>query len=128
MSETFDELVGIMDRLREPGGCPWDREQDLDSMVKCLREELDEVVAAIAARDGENLKEEIGDLLFNLIFVARLGREEGWFTMEDCLAGIRDKIVRRHPHVFGEGTLETAEEVLAQWKRIKEEEKAGDEP
>jgi tetrapyrrole methylase family protein/MazG family protein len=126
MSRTFDELVEIMDRLREPGGCPWDREQDLDTMVKCLREELDEVEAAMKARDGENLKEEIGDLLFNLIFVARLGKEEGWFTMEDALVGIRDKIVRRHPHVFGDGKLDTADEVLEQWNRIKEEERAED--
>lgn len=124
MSDTFDELVSIMDLLRSPEGCPWDRKQDLDTMVDCLKEELDEVIAAMKARDGENLKEEIGDLLFNLIFVARLGKEEGWFTMEDAVVGIRDKIVRRHPHVFGEKKLETAEEVLEQWGRIKEEEKA----
>ena len=122
MSETFTELVGIMDRLREPGGCPWDREQDFDTFLPNLREELEEVEAAIRARDPANLCEEIGDLLFNLLFVARLGKEEGWFTIEDCLKGIRDKIVRRHPHVFGNASCETSEEVLDQWHRIKREE------
>jgi MazG family protein len=123
MSETFDELVSIMDRLREPGGCPWDREQDLDSFLPNLREELEEVEEAIRKKDPENLCEEIGDLLFNLVFVARLAKEEGWFTIEDSLAGIRDKIVRRHPHVFGDANCETPEEVLDQWNRIKETEK-----
>ena len=125
MSDTFDELMRIMDVLREPGGCAWDREQDFDSMIGCLREELAEVEAAMQARDGANLREEIGDLLFNLIFVTRLGKEEGWFTMEDVLVSIRDKIVRRHPHVFGDAEASTPEEVLAQWQRIKEEERRG---
>ncbi len=125
MSRTFDELVAIMDRLREPGGCPWDREQDLDSMAPHLQEELDEVTDAIRNRDPENLCEEIGDLLFNLVFVARLAREKGWFTIEDCLSRIRDKIVRRHPHVFGDARCDTAGEVLDQWNRIKEGEKEG---
>ena len=123
MSRTFDELVAIMDRLREPDGCPWDREQDLDTMVKCLREELEEVEAAMRARDYPNLMEEIGDLLFNLIFVARLAKEEGAFTMEDALVGSRDKLIRRHPHVFGDAKLDTSEEVLEQWNRIKQDEK-----
>jgi len=123
MSKTFDELVAIMDRLREPGGCPWDREQSLETMAPHLQEELDEVVEALRNRDPENLSEEIGDLIFNLVFVARLAKEEGWFTMEDSLVGIRDKIIRRHPHVFGEGNCETSEEVLEQWDRIKAEEK-----
>ena len=123
MSETFDELVSIMDRLREPGGCPWDREQDLDSFLPNLREELEEVEEAIRKKDPKNLCEEIGDLLFNLVFVARLAKEEGWFTIEDSLASIRDKIVRRHPHVFGDASCETPEEVLDQWNRIKQTEK-----
>ncbi len=124
MSQTFDELVAIMDRLREPGGCPWDRKQDFDSFVPCLREELAELEAAIAKRDAANICEELGDLFFNLVFVARLGKEQGWFTAEDALKGIRDKIVRRHPHVFGDASCETPEQVLEQWAKIKRQEKA----
>ncbi len=125
MSDTFDELLRIMDRLREPGGCPWDRAQDLETFAPNLREELEEVEAAIEKGDARNLCEELGDLMFNLVFVARLAKERGWFTMEDSLRGIRDKIVRRHPHVFGDASCETPEEVLDQWNRIKEDEKNG---
>lgn len=125
MSETFDELVEIMDRLREPGGCPWDREQTLETFAPNLREELDEVIAAIEKGDARNLMEEVGDLLFNLVFVARLAKERGWFTIEDSIVSIRDKIVRRHPHVFGDGHCETSEEVLDQWARIKDLERNG---
>lgn len=120
MSKTFTELVEIMDRLREPGGCPWDRAQDLDSFLPNLREELVEVEEAARRKDPENLCEELGDLLFNVIFVARLAKEEGWFTIEDSLVSIRDKIVRRHPHVFGDAECETPQDVLDQWNRIKE--------
>lgn len=123
MSKTFDELVAIMARLREPGGCPWDQEQNLGTMATHLQEELDEVVQALENNDPENLCEEIGDLIFNLVFVARLAEEKGWFTMEDALDGIRKKIIHRHPHVFGDKTCETSEEVLEQWNRIKAEEK-----
>jgi uncharacterized protein YabN with tetrapyrrole methylase and pyrophosphatase domain len=124
MSKTFEELTRIMDRLREPGGCPWDRDQDFDSFLPNLREELEEVEAAVRGRDPKNLCEEIGDLIFNLIFLARLAKEEGWFTIEDSLVSIRDKIVRRHPHVFGDANCETPEEVLDQWNRIKDKEKS----
>ena len=126
MSDTFDELVRIMDRLREPGGCPWDRKQTLSTFAPNLREELAEVEEAMAKRDPANLCEEIGDLMFNIVFVARLAKEEGWFTMEDALKGIRDKIIRRHPHVFGDAHCEDADEVLAQWNKIKEAEKKGE--
>ena len=125
MSETFSELVRIMDRLREPGGCPWDRAQNLDTFLPNLREELEEVEQALRNRDTANLCEEIGDLIFNLIFLARLAKEEGWFTIEDSLTSIRDKIVRRHPHVFGDASCETPEEVLEQWDRIKRTEGGG---
>ena len=121
MSETFDELLEIMDRLREPGGCPWDRDQDLDSFLPNLQEELDELVEAAREKDPAHLCEELGDLLFNLVFVSRLAKEEGWFTMEGALRGIRDKIVRRHPHVFGDASCDTPDEVLDQWSRIKEQ-------
>ena len=125
MSAEFDELVAILDRLREPGGCPWDIEQDWDSYEACLTEELDEVIAAMRKRDAENLKEEVGDMLFNLLFVARLAKEEGWFTIEDSIEHVKEKIVRRHPHVFADAKADTPEQVLEQWARIKEEEKNG---
>ncbi len=125
MSKPFDELVEIMDRLREPGGCPWDREQNLETFTPNIQEELDELVEAIGEGDPKHICEELGDVIFNLVFVARLAKEKGWFTMDDALAGIRNKIIRRHPHVFGEANCETPEEVLAQWDRIKEDERNG---
>ena len=123
MSANFDELVSILDRLREPGGCPWDIEQTWESYEKCLQEELDEVIVAMRNRDAENLKEEVGDMLFNLLFVARLAKEEGWFTIEDSITNIKEKIIRRHPHVFGDVEVADTAEVLENWARIKREEK-----
>ena len=123
MSERFDELVAIMDRLRGEGGCPWDQDQTLESVFKCMRGELDEVGEAVATEDGANLGEELGDLLFTLVFAVRIGRENGWFTMDDVLGGICEKLIRRHPHVFENPTELTTEEVLAQWEEIKAAEK-----
>ncbi len=123
MSEKFDELVRIMDRLRGEDGCPWDQEQTLASVFDCMRDELDEVREAVEAEDGASLGEELGDLLFTLVFAVRIGRENEWFTMDDVLGGICEKLIRRHPHIFGEKQDLTTEEVLAQWERIKAEEK-----
>jgi len=125
MKDTFEELVQIMERLRSEDGCPWDREQTLADMPGHLQDELDEVKQAIANGDRANLAEELGDLMFNLVFVTEIARGEGWFTMKDVLTGIRDKIVRRHPHVFGDAEASTPEEVLVHWNRIKREEKGG---
>jgi MazG family protein len=125
MKDTFEELVGIMERLRGDDGCPWDRDQNLDDLPEHLQNELDEVKEAIRNRDTANLAEELGDLLFNVVFVTEIARDEGWFTMKDVLVGIRDKIVRRHPHVFGDAEASTPEEVLVHWNRIKREEKRG---
>jgi MazG family protein len=125
MSKPFDELVEIMDRLREPGGCPWDQKQDLATFTPNIQEELDELVEAINEGDPEHIREELGDVIFNLVFVSRLAKEKGWFTMDDALEGIRDKIIRRHPHVFGDGHCDTPEQVLEQWARIKEDERSG---
>ena len=125
MSANFDELVAILDLLREPGGCPWDIAQTWESYEECLTEELEEVIAAMRNRDPENLKEEVGDMLFNLLFVARMAKEKGWFTIEDSITNIKEKIIRRHPHVFGSAKADTPEEVLEQWAKIKEEEKRG---
>lgn len=124
MSERFDELVSIMDRLRGEGGCPWDQEQTLASVFECMRGELEEVGEAVVAGDARNLGEELGDLFFTLVFAVRIGREQGAFTMDDVLGGICEKLIRRHPHIFENPTELTTEEVRAQWERIKVAEKA----
>jgi MazG family protein len=119
----FDELVALMARLRAPDGCPWDREQTLEDLGRYIREEADEVVEAIEIGDSGAVREELGDLLFNLIHAARIAEEADQFTIEDVIAGARDKIVRRHPHVFGDAQARTRDEVLEHWNRVKEEEK-----
>lgn len=120
---VFRELIQIMARLRGEEGCPWDREQTLEDLARYLREEAEEVSAAVASGRLDAVAEELGDLLFNIVHAARIAEERGAFTIRDVLAGARDKIVRRHPHVFGDAEAKTTEEVLAHWNRIKAEEK-----
>jgi len=119
----FDELVTLMARLRAPDGCPWDREQTLTDLGRYIREEADEVVEAIESGRADDVRDELGDLLFNLIHAARIAEESGEFNIGDVIAGARDKIVRRHPHVFGDAEARTKDEVLEHWNRIKAEEK-----
>jgi len=119
----FEELVFIMARLRAPDGCPWDQEQTLEDLARYIREEADEVVEAIAAGRAAAVREELGDLLFHLIHAARIAEEAGDFDISDVIEGARDKIVRRHPHVFGNAEARTKDEVLEHWNRIKAEEK-----
>ena len=121
--EAFQELVGIMARLRGPGGCPWDQKQTLSDLGRYLREEAEEAVQAIASGDMAHVREELGDLLFNLIHAARIAEEAGSFDIRQVVEGARDKIIRRHPHVFGDAKATTTEEVLAHWERVKAEEK-----
>jgi len=120
--ETFRELVDIMARLRGPDGCPWDREQTLSDLARFLREEAEEVADAIEGGDPRSVAAELGDLLFNLVHAARIAEERGEFDIWDVIRGARDKIVRRHPHVFGDATATTTDEVLAHWNRVKAEE------
>jgi len=128
--KAFAELVEIMSRLRGPGGCPWDREQDHRSLRGCALEEAYEVLEAIDAGNREALRQELGDLLLQVIFHAQLAAEAGDFDIGDVIQGLRDKLVSRHPHVFGDPSrpeqgrkvVETAEGVLAQWDSIKQEE------
>lgn len=122
MSE-IDRLRKIMDRLRGPDGCPWDREQTLETLATFLIEEAYEVVDAMASGSDAALREELGDLLFQIVFQCRIGQERGTFDLEAVMREIGDKIVRRHPHVFGEDRLGTADQVLAQWEQIKVEER-----
>ena len=121
---AMNRLVLIMDRLLAPGGCPWDREQTLETLRPFLVEETYEVLDALARGDVEGHREELGDLLMQVVFQAALRREEGAFDFDAVANAISDKLVRRHPHVFGEATgVSTSAEVLAQWEEIKQAEK-----
>ena len=129
MSAQFDEVVKIMATLRDEGGCPWDRKQTPQSLAPYLIEEAYEVLETIDAQDDSKLKEELGDVLLQVLFHAQIGRERQTFTIEDVLRTLADKLVRRHPHVFGETTVKDAAEVVHRWEEIKRQEKAdnGDE-
>ena len=124
MSE-MDRLRQIMARLRGPEGCPWDREQTYETLKTFLLEETYEVLEAIASGSAGALREELGDLLIQIVFLSQVAHERGEFDLEQVARGVADKIVRRHPHVFGEGRLDTADQVLAQWEQIKVEERRG---
>jgi len=119
MSKSVDRLLNIMDRLRAPDGCPWDREQDLQSLSGYLLEEAYEVIEAVDSGDLSQLREELGDLLLQIVFMSKIGAEERAFDFDGVAEAISEKMVRRHPHVFGEKTLDTAEEVSRQWEEIK---------
>jgi tetrapyrrole methylase family protein/MazG family protein len=121
--EAFAELVRIMERLRAPGGCPWDREQTHESIKPYLIEEAYEVAEAIEANDTTELRTELGDLLLQIVFHAEMAREAGHFTIEDVVRGIAEKMIRRHPHVFGDTHVKDSDEVLRNWARIKTEER-----
>jgi MazG family protein len=120
---TFDELVHLMTTLRGPGGCPWDRKQTLPDLKPFIIEEAYEVVDAIDRNDRAALLEEIGDLLLEAVFVAEVTREEGSFDIYDSITAIHDKLVRRHPHVFGDVEAKDAEQVLVNWEKLKNEER-----
>ena len=120
---AFDELVAVMARLRAPDGCPWDRKQTMPDLARYIREEADEVAGAVAGEKPDAIAEELGDVLFNLVHAARIGEEAGWFTITDVVAGACEKIVRRHPHVFGDVKADTLDEVYEHWNRVKAEEK-----
>ena len=126
MDRKLSDLAAIMDRLREEDGCPWDRRQTHESLKNYLIEEAYEVIEAIESGDDSNLKEELGDLLFQIIFHSRLAKEKGTFTLEDVLTEISEKMVRRHPHVFGADSLKDSDEVLEKWEQIKQKEKKRD--
>jgi MazG family protein len=126
MPATFDDLVALMARLRSPEGCPWDREQTYETLAPMLLEEAYEAFEAVEeAREGHplELRDELGDLLFQIVFYAQVARERGEFTIADVTEAIHSKMVRRHPHVFGDAEAEDAAEVLRNWEAIKAEEK-----
>ena len=127
MSESFDRLCQIMDRLRDPEGCPWDREQTLTTLSPYLIEEAHEVTDAVAGGEPGKLCEELGDLLLQIVFMTRVGRENGWFDLDDVCNGISEKMIRRHPHVFSDRQVEDSAEVLRNWEEIKQGERAHEE-
>lgn len=124
---SLPKLAKIMEKLRSPDGCPWDREQTHESLKPYLIEESYEVLEAIENQDMYNLCEELGDLLLQVVFHAQVGHEAGDFVLNDVLKGIIAKLIRRHPHVFGTEKVETASEVVRSWEQIKKAEKSGDE-
>src|SRR6266566_3302600 len=123
MKRSFDELVQLMTTLRGPNGCPWDRKQTLPSLKPFIVEESYEVVDAIDRGDRAALAEELGDFLLQAVFVAEIARAEGSFDIYDVITAIHDKLVRRHPHVFGEVEAKDAEQVLVNWEKLKNEER-----
>src|SRR3954452_12684596 len=129
-ANEFARLVDIMARLRGPDGCPWDREQTIDTLKPFVLEETYEVLEAIDHTDHQSLREELGDFLFEAVFLAQLESEAGHFTIADSVKAVADKLVRRHPHVFARETLDapidTAGKVKVRWEEIKAQERAAE--
>ena len=121
---TYEDFLDIIAQLRAPGGCPWDQKQTHESLKDCLLEESQEVLDAIDNKDDENLCEELGDVLLQVVMHAQIAAEEGRFTMDDVVQGVSEKMVRRHPHVFGGIKVDSVEEGLDLWNAIKAQEKA----
>ena len=129
--ESFDEFRKVISRLRAEDGCPWDREQTHSSLKPGCIEEAAEVICGINVLEetgnAENLKEELGDLLLQVVMHAQIAEEEGLFTLDDVIRAITEKMIRRHPHVFGSVHVSGSEEVLLNWEQIKKKEKEGKE-
>lgn len=121
--DGFTRLVEIMAKLRAPDGCPWDREQTFDTIKPYLLEETYEVLQAIDDRDWKELSDELGDLLLQVVFFSQMASEAGHFDVNDAIEAINSKLIRRHPHVFGDGDAKTSAEVLKKWDEIKATEK-----
>lgn len=126
MSSELERLRETMDRLRSPGGCPWDAEQTHESLLKYLLEEAYEFIEAVESGDREAMREELGDVLLQVIFHARMAEEasEGSFNVEDVAKGVTDKLISRHPHVFGGVEVSGTDEVVQNWEKIKAAEKS----
>lgn len=121
---ALQDLRKTIARLRAPGGCPWDQEQTHQSLTRCLIDECSELLDTIDRLDLPHMREELGDVLIQVVFHAQLAEEAGHFDLEDVAREVNEKLVRRHPHVFGENRLQTSDQVLHQWEKIKAEEKA----
>ena len=123
LAECFLQLVAVVDRLRSPQGCPWDRKQTPQSMAPYLLEETYEVLESIETKDNQGLKEELGDLLLHIVFQGRMAQDAGHFTMEESLQAITDKLIRRHPHVFSDHEARDDQALNQSWETIKQQEK-----
>ena len=124
MKTSFEELKQTIATLRGPDGCPWDKKQTHESLIKCLQNESQELIDAIHHKDDENMKEELGDVLLQVLMHAQIAQEEGKFSIDDVVAYLDDKLHRRHPHVFGAHVkAATAEEALAVWREMKKKER-----
>ena len=121
---TYEDFLDIIAQLRAPGGCPWDQKQTHESVRDCLLEESQEVLDAIDNKDDDNLCEELGDVLLQVVMHAQIAAEEGRFTMDDVVQCVSEKMIRRHPHVFGGIKVDSVEEGLDLWNAIKAQEKA----
>lgn len=121
--KVFDEFIETIATLRGENGCPWDIKQTHESLKKHLLEESNEVLEAIDAKDDENLCEELGDVLLQVVLHAQIAAEENRFTIEDVVRVVNDKMIRRHPHVFGDVVVESEEDQLRLWEEIKRQEK-----
>ena len=124
MSQAIDELRATIARLRAPGGCPWDIEQTHQSLVRCLIDETSELIDTIDREDYPHMREELGDVLIQVVFHAQIAEERGKFDLDAVAREVNDKLIRRHPHVFGDhAKLGTAGDVIVKWEQIKAEEK-----
>ena len=124
MKNTFADLVETFAILRGPNGCPWDKKQTHESLIKCLQNESQELIDAINNKDDENMKEELGDVLLQVLIHSQIAAEEGKFTIDDVIQGLYDKLHRRHPHVFGEhAKAASPEEALQVWREVKRKER-----
>ncbi len=123
---AMEELLETMARLRAPDGCPWDQEQDHQSIAECLVDECSELLETIDTLDMDHMREELGDVLLQVVFHSQLAKESNHFDFEAVAREVNDKLIRRHPHVFGDGALETSDAVLHQWDQIKAMEKKGE--
>jgi mazG family protein len=122
-TETMEDLLAVMRKLRSPEGCPWDREQTHSSLKKCFMEECAELMDAIDAEDDREMCEELGDLLMNIVMQCLIAEERGCFSFRDVVHAITEKMIRRHPHVFGSESVGSSSEVLGVWERVKKQEK-----
>lgn len=126
MKTNFENLKQTIAALRGPNGCPWDKKQTHESLIECLQNESQELIDAINNKDVENMKEELGDVLLQVLMHAQIAEEEGKFTIEDVMAYLDEKLHRRHPHVFGDhAKAATPEEALALWREMKKKEREG---
>lgn len=121
--KEFDELVDIADALHGPNGCPWDKKQTFQSLRPHVLEEVHELLDAIDEDDAKGMAEELGDILFQILFFAKLGDKANRYTLQEIITTVAEKLVRRHPHVFGDAEAKTPDEVVHHWERVKKEEK-----